>query len=101
MTGGPRTPGAERPIDANGVTLAVTEYPAAGRPPLVLLHGIGSRGVSWWPVIDDLAAHFHLYRRRPARPRRLRQTRVRLRPDRLRGRPDRRPRRSSASSARA
>ena len=61
MTSGPRTPGAERPIDANGVTLAVTEYPAAGRPPLVLLHGIGSRGVSWWPVIDDFAAHFHLY----------------------------------------
>ena len=38
----------------------VMEYPAAGRPPLVLLHGIGSRAVSWWPVIDGLAPHFHL-----------------------------------------
>jgi pimeloyl-ACP methyl ester carboxylesterase len=61
MTDGPRTPGTERRIDANGVTLAVTEYPATGQPPVVLLHGIGSRGVSWWPVIDDLAAHFHLH----------------------------------------
>ena len=28
---------------------------------MVLLHGIGSRGQSWWPVIDPLAARFHLY----------------------------------------
>jgi N-formylmaleamate deformylase len=39
----------------------VTEFPNPGRPPVVLLHGIGSRGQSWWPVIDPLAARFHLY----------------------------------------
>jgi pimeloyl-ACP methyl ester carboxylesterase len=27
----------------------------------VLLHGVGSRGQSWWPVIDPLAARFHLF----------------------------------------
>jgi pimeloyl-ACP methyl ester carboxylesterase len=27
----------------------------------VLLHGIGSSGSSWWPVIDGLAARFSLY----------------------------------------
>jgi len=40
--------------------LAVTEYSGDG-PPLVLVHGIGTRGVSWWPVIDDLAARFQVY----------------------------------------
>jgi len=40
--------------------LAAVEYGADGAPPLVLLHGIGSRGVSWWPVVDPLAARFRL-----------------------------------------
>jgi pimeloyl-ACP methyl ester carboxylesterase len=61
MTSQPRTPGRERRIAAGAVELAATEYPAPGKPPLVLLHGIGSRAVSWWPVIDGLAPHFHLY----------------------------------------
>ena len=61
MASQPRTPGQHRTIVANGLTLAVTEYPAPGRPPLLLLHGIGSRSVSWWPVVDGLAAHLHLY----------------------------------------
>ena len=61
MASQPRTPGHERTIAANGLTLAVTEYPAVGKPPLLLLHGIGSRSVSWWPVGDGLAAHAHLY----------------------------------------
>ncbi len=42
------------------VSLAAAEYPGEG-PPVVLLHGIGSRGVSWWPVIDGLTPFFHLY----------------------------------------
>ena len=60
MTGQPRTPARERTVAANGQTLAVTEFAGDG-PPLVLLHGIGSRAVSWWPVIDPLAARFRLY----------------------------------------
>jgi pimeloyl-ACP methyl ester carboxylesterase len=60
--GMPQTPPRERIVDAAGVPIAVTEYAAqAGRPPVVLLHGIGSRGQSWWPVIDALAARFHLF----------------------------------------
>ncbi len=64
MTSRPQTPARQRRVAANGLDLAVTEYPGAdpkrGRP-LVLLHGIGSRAVSWWPVVDALAARFHLY----------------------------------------
>jgi pimeloyl-ACP methyl ester carboxylesterase len=63
MTDGPRTPRRTLHVEANGQILAVTEYepiePAV--PPLVLLHGIGSRAVSWWPVVDALASRFHLY----------------------------------------
>ena len=63
MTEGPRTPGRTIALEANGLTLAVTEYepPHPIAPPLVLLHGIGSRAVSWWPVVDALAARFQLY----------------------------------------
>ena len=53
--------GRERTIASGDVEIAVTEFPNPGRPPVVLLHGIGSRGQSWWPVIDPLAARFHLY----------------------------------------
>ena len=59
MTSEPQTPGRTRAIATGGPTLAVTEYGGDG-PPLVLLHGIGSRGVSWWPVVDRLAARFRL-----------------------------------------
>lgn len=47
-----------RHIDVGDVSLLVTEY--GNGDPLILLHGIGSRGVSWLPVIDDLATRFHL-----------------------------------------
>jgi esterase len=61
MVGIPVTAGRERAISAGDVEIAVTEFPNPGRPPVVLLHGVGSRGQSWWPVIDPLAARFHLY----------------------------------------
>lgn len=60
MGGTPLSPVRQRVIRSGHVPLAVAEYPAAG-PPVVLLHGIGSRGVSWWPVIDGLTPFFHLY----------------------------------------
>src|SRR5215212_5263352 len=61
MTSSPQSPGRERTIPSGDVEIAVTEFPNPGRPPVVLLHGVGSRGQSWWPVIDPLAARFHLY----------------------------------------
>jgi N-formylmaleamate deformylase len=61
MTSAPRAVAHERVIDPAGVPLLVTEFPHPGRPAVVLLHGIGSRGSSWWPVIDPLAAYFHLF----------------------------------------
>ena len=48
-----------RRVKTNGIELSVAEYGKSG-PPLVLLHGIGSRYVSWWPVIGPLADHFRL-----------------------------------------
>ncbi len=50
----------QRRVVAGAVTLAVTEWPTAG-PPLVLLHGIGSRAASWLPVAPMLGERFHLY----------------------------------------
>jgi N-formylmaleamate deformylase len=61
MASSPRSAGYERTIAAGDVEIAVTEFPNPGRPSVVLLHGIGSRGQSWWPVIDPLAERFHLY----------------------------------------
>ena len=61
MASSPQSAGRERTIASGDVEIAVTEFPNPGRPPVVLLHGIGSRGQSWWPVIDPLAARFHLY----------------------------------------
>ena len=59
----PQTLAREHRVQAAGLSLAVTEYKTAatGTSPLVLLHGIGSRGASWWPVIDALAEQFSLY----------------------------------------
>jgi N-formylmaleamate deformylase len=48
-----------RRVETNGIELSVAEY-GKGGPPLVLLHGIGSRYVSWWPVLGALADHFRL-----------------------------------------
>jgi pimeloyl-ACP methyl ester carboxylesterase len=61
MVSSPQSAGRERTIASGDVEIAVTEFPNPGRSPVVLLHGIGSRGQSWWPVIDPLAARFHLY----------------------------------------
>lgn len=49
----------ERTIRANGLDLAAVEW-GDGSAPLVLLHGIGSRGVSWLPVADALARRHHV-----------------------------------------
>jgi N-formylmaleamate deformylase len=46
-------------VGVSAVHLSVSEYGTSG-PDLILLHGIGSRKVSWWPVIDQLAVQFHL-----------------------------------------
>ncbi len=61
MASSPQSVGRVRTIASGGVEIAVPEFPNPGRPPVVLLHGLGSRGQSWWPVIDPLAARFHLY----------------------------------------
>jgi pimeloyl-ACP methyl ester carboxylesterase len=61
MPGAPRTIGREQVVATGDASLAVVEFPNPGRPPVVLLHGIGSRGESWWPVIDSLAERFHLF----------------------------------------
>jgi N-formylmaleamate deformylase len=44
-------------IDAGAVSLHVTFYRGNG-PRLLLIHGIGSSGAGWDPVIDDLAEAF-------------------------------------------
>ncbi|MBW3634317.1 MAG: alpha/beta hydrolase [Chloroflexi bacterium] len=61
MVSRPQAIGQEKIITTGGVDVALTEFPLSGRPPVVLLHGLGSRGQSWWPVIDALAERFHLY----------------------------------------
>jgi pimeloyl-ACP methyl ester carboxylesterase len=48
-----------RRVPTNGIELSVAEYGTSGSP-LLLLHGIGSRYVSWFPVLDQLATHFRL-----------------------------------------
>jgi pimeloyl-ACP methyl ester carboxylesterase len=45
-------------IRAGTLDIAVTS--AGSGPALVLLHGIGSRGVSWVPVAEELASEFRL-----------------------------------------
>ncbi len=51
-------------VHTNGTTLAVVEYPgpagAGADETVVSLHGIGSTGASWWPVVDGLGARFRL-----------------------------------------
>ena len=59
MSDNPLTPAIRRRIPVGSIELSLVEYGASGSP-LILLHGTGSRGVSWWPVIDALAAHFRL-----------------------------------------
>lgn len=47
-----------RIIRANGIELAVSTWGAEDAPPVVLLHGIGSRAESWLPVADGLGREF-------------------------------------------
>ena len=61
MTEVPSAAAVERIIDVGGVPLFITEFPNPGAANVVMLHGIGSRGQSWWPVIDALADRFHLF----------------------------------------
>ena len=49
-----------RRIPAGGLTLNLASAGDPGNPPLLLLHGIGSRHVSWYPVVADLSRDFHL-----------------------------------------
>ena len=55
----PATPSIVSHVPTGSATLAVTLYEGDGAP-LVLLHGIGSSGTTWWPVIDTLATRFRL-----------------------------------------
>jgi len=59
MTSAPLSKPTVHRIPVGTLDLAATTYGETG-PPLILLHGLGSRGVSWWPVIDALAVHFRL-----------------------------------------
>lgn len=59
MDQGPQTAFVVKKVSVGGLSLAVTEYAGEG-PPLFLLHGIGSSGATWWPVIDALADRFRL-----------------------------------------
>lgn len=56
MTDSPRTPSTTH-IVPGAVPINTAVYEGSG-PALVLIHGISSAGETWWPVIDELAAHF-------------------------------------------
>jgi pimeloyl-ACP methyl ester carboxylesterase len=53
----PATNGDSRMIGTGEVGLHVTTWPGNG-PALLLIHGIGSSGAGWSPVIDAFAAEF-------------------------------------------
>ena len=61
MTDATTVPTVRRLVETGRQPIAVTEAAAAGAPPLVLVHGIGSRAESWWPVLGPLAERFHVY----------------------------------------
>ena len=50
----PTTPGRRRDIPSPGGWVAVTEFEGQG-PDVVLIHGIGGRAETWWPLIDACA----------------------------------------------
>lgn len=60
MTNHPRNTETTRRIPGAGASISVTSF-GTGGPALVLLHGIGSRGVSWWPVIGALASRHSVH----------------------------------------
>lgn len=63
MSSPPITPFRTYTVPTNGINLSVNDYqaPTPDAPALILIHGIGSRYVSWYPVIDQLAASFHVF----------------------------------------
>ena len=61
MTDATSVPTVRRLVETGRQPIAVTEAAAAGAPPLVLVHGIGSRAESWWSVLGPLAERFHVY----------------------------------------
>ncbi|HEX5499261.1 MAG TPA: alpha/beta hydrolase, partial [Thermomicrobiales bacterium] len=61
MYGEPNAAKARRTIETAAGSLAFWESGNPDAPPLVLLHGIGSRAESWWPVLDPLAERFRLH----------------------------------------
>jgi pimeloyl-ACP methyl ester carboxylesterase len=50
----------EKKFAASTIEVNYAEGPDNG-PPLVLIHGIGSRWASWAAVIDDFAKDWHVY----------------------------------------
>jgi pimeloyl-ACP methyl ester carboxylesterase len=59
MNAKPQSPATVRRVDVGELALNVTTYPGDG-PTVFLLHGVGSREMTWWPVIDRLTPHFEL-----------------------------------------
>lgn len=53
----PSTPAHSQMVNLGTISLYVTQYDGNG-PRLLLLHGIGTNGEGWSPVIDDLAVQF-------------------------------------------
>jgi len=53
------SPTRTRRVKSGAITLNVSEFGESG-PRLILLHGIGSRGISWLPVIDQLTEEHQL-----------------------------------------
>jgi pimeloyl-ACP methyl ester carboxylesterase len=49
-----------RSVTAGGVRLAVREWPATGRPPVLLLHGLASTSHIWDLVVPRLAGDHHV-----------------------------------------
>lgn len=62
MSSPPTTPFRTNTVPINGINLSVNEYesPNSAASALILIHGIGSRYVSWYPVIDQLAAEYRV-----------------------------------------
>ncbi len=53
-------PLAPRDIEIAGASLHYLEGGNPALPPLVMVHGRGSAGLLWWPIMPQLAAHRHL-----------------------------------------
>lgn len=51
----------EKQTTVNGTMINYSEGPANGEPPLLLIHGQGVNWQSYYPVLRQLARHFHVY----------------------------------------